>query len=157
MNEYVDGGDGYAGLCPSCADWAYGQDCTSCDQAMLEWNESANTLDCPSCSDAHAEEVRVRTPAGEWLCFESAQFRLEGVTYVRFENSDGEEVAYWHFDEWREAPEEVVGAILGCLVGGAESKDRQEPPEPPSYEFTQGDAIDCISLLRKLASKPRSD
>ena len=38
-----------------------------------------------------------------------------GTSYVRVCDPDGAEVAYWSCDEWREAPEEVMGAIIGAL------------------------------------------
>ncbi|MEX3983646.1 hypothetical protein AB4Y45_32210 [Paraburkholderia sp. EG287A] len=31
---------------------------------------------------------------------------------------DGLELAYWHMDEWHQAPAEVMGAVLGAARGG---------------------------------------
>lgn len=38
-----------------------------------------------------------------------------GTTYVRVCDPHGYEVAYWNEDEWREAPSEVMGAVIGAL------------------------------------------
>lgn len=38
-----------------------------------------------------------------------------GTSYVRVCDPDGFEVMYWNEDEWREAPAEVMGAIIGSL------------------------------------------
>lgn len=38
-----------------------------------------------------------------------------GTSYVRICDRQGFEVAYWNEDEWREAPAEVMGAIIGAL------------------------------------------
>lgn len=38
-----------------------------------------------------------------------------GTSYVRVCDPEGNEVAYWNEDEWREAPAEVMGAIIGAL------------------------------------------
>lgn len=35
--------------------------------------------------------------------------------YVRITDLEGEEVVYWHFNEWQEKPQEVMGAILGAI------------------------------------------
>lgn len=37
--------------------------------------------------------------------------------YVRVVQ-DGQETAYWCSDEWRDAPEEVMGAIFGAALAG---------------------------------------
>ena len=64
----------------------------------------------------YGEEARVKVPSGYFLCFETVQENPEGCSYIRFEDEDGEEVAYWVYDEWRESPQEVMGAIMGCLL-----------------------------------------
>ena len=40
------------------------------------------------------------------------------VDYVRVLDPLGREIAYWVADEWQEAPQEVMGAILGALQRG---------------------------------------
>lgn len=121
-NPYVDNGDGYGGLCPSCADWAYGQECSNCKAGTLEWNESDNTLACTSeCGTIFHSEVQVLTPANQLLCFPSFLFRPEGANYVRFiDLTTLEELVYWDCQEWADDPELVMGAIMGCLQNGAE-------------------------------------
>jgi hypothetical protein len=41
----------------------------------------------------------------------------EPCSYVRIVDRAGNELAYWVSDEWKESPEEVMGAILGALKG----------------------------------------
>lgn len=42
----------------------------------------------------------------------------EPCEYVRIiDASSGEEIVYWDSGEWQEAPEEVMGAIVGAMVG----------------------------------------
>ena len=40
------------------------------------------------------------------------------VDYVRVCNSEGEEIAYWTMDEVIEDPADVLGAMMGALIGG---------------------------------------
>ena len=65
---------------------------------------------------AYGDEIKILTPNGGYLCFESALENMNGCSYIRFENEHGEEVAYWVCDEWGEEPEFVMGAIMGCLT-----------------------------------------
>ena len=65
---------------------------------------------------AYGEEVKVKTPGGYLLCFETAQENPGGCSYIRFEDENGKEVAYWVSDEWKEFPQEVMGAIMGCMI-----------------------------------------
>jgi hypothetical protein len=39
----------------------------------------------------------------------------EGTDYVRVCDPQGNEVAYWVFDEWHDDPCGVMGAIIGAL------------------------------------------
>ena len=45
----------------------------------------------------------------------------EGADYVRVCRPDGTELAYWDSEEWRDNPQLVIGAFLGCAAA--------EPPE----------------------------
>lgn len=65
------------------------------------------------------EEVRVKVGSGS-VCFESFVANPSGVSYVRFLDSDGEETDYWHFDEWQDSPQKVMGAIMATLLQAAE-------------------------------------
>jgi hypothetical protein len=40
----------------------------------------------------------------------------EDCSYVRVCNDNGDEIAYWTADEWREEPEQVMGAIIGAAM-----------------------------------------
>lgn len=39
----------------------------------------------------------------------------DGTSYVRVCDPEGREVAYWNYEEWRDEPEFVMGAIVGAL------------------------------------------
>lgn len=52
---------------------------------------------------------------GKSVEFDSAKNNPTGVSFVRVRDPQGNEIGYWVSDEWKEAPEEVMGAILGAL------------------------------------------
>jgi hypothetical protein len=66
---------------------------------------------------AGKREVRIRTETGIIL---AAPAYPADCSYVRVLGSDGEELAYWDHQEWKDAPAEVMGAIVGAICGGAE-------------------------------------
>lgn len=39
----------------------------------------------------------------------------EDCDYVRITDLEGNEVVYWHWNEWQEEPQEVMGAILAVV------------------------------------------
>ena len=41
----------------------------------------------------------------------------ESGEYVRLCDADGDEVMYWHHDEWRDDPILVMGAIINSAAG----------------------------------------
>ena len=65
-------------------------------------------------------ECAVPIANDQFLVFPSAEKNPEGCDYVRFVDEDGEELKYWHSDEWRDDPELVMGAIMACIQHGAE-------------------------------------
>ena len=50
------------------------------------------------------------------LRFPNYEEEPNGVSYVRVVDPEGREISYWACDEWRDAPEEVMGAILNTLI-----------------------------------------
>lgn len=71
----------------------------------------------PNYCPATDGEVVVLLRDGTALVFPDAATNPDGVTYVRFLASDQKhELAYWESAEWRDAPEEVMGAIMGLLT-----------------------------------------
>lgn len=54
---------------------------------------------------ALADNLFLKTPYDKYQC-----------DYVCFEDSKGEELAYWDSNEWAERPKEVMGAILRCIA-----------------------------------------
>jgi hypothetical protein len=59
----------------------------------------------PECIVHLAGGLELRAPAFPLPC-----------SYVRFV-MNGEELMYWCSDEWKEDPEEVMGAIIGRMIG----------------------------------------
>ena len=70
-----------------------------------------------------SREAWIILPAGLAMAFESATENPGGTTYVRFLGKNSGEVGYWNSDEWGEAPEEVMGAILGLALTYTETDD----------------------------------
>jgi hypothetical protein len=64
-----------------------------------------------------SKEMYIACPNGMVLAFANSEVSPEGTDYVRIVNKDGGEVVYWVCDEWSESPQEVMGAILGAMVG----------------------------------------
>ena len=52
---------------------------------------------------------------GNVLICQSVADNQDGTDYVRIENAEGVEVAYWYWTEWREDPQLVMGALMGAL------------------------------------------
>lgn len=65
-------------------------------------------------------EIAIELDGGWALRFQSADSNMAGTSYVRFTNGDSTEQAYWSEDEWRDAPAEVMGAIMGLLTTWAQ-------------------------------------
>ena len=57
------------------------------------------------------EECRMHIGKG-FLCCPAYP---ENCFYVRLTDSDGNELVYWHYNEWQEDPKLVMGAIMGAL------------------------------------------
>ena len=69
--------------------------------------------------DEYGKEVVVRTEDGRELRSGAGADGDCTVTgeYVRVLDAAGREQGYWTSEEWREDPEVVMGAIVGCLLG----------------------------------------
>ena len=69
--------------------------------------------------DEYGKEVVVRTEDGRELRSGAGADGDCTVTgeYVRVLDAGGREQGYWTSEEWREDPEVVMGAIVGCLLG----------------------------------------
>lgn len=69
-------------------------------------------------------ECVVDTIEGQALVFPSVETNEAGCDYIRFiRTSDQRELLYWIASEWAEAPEEVMGAIMGAILKGANDVD----------------------------------
>jgi hypothetical protein len=65
-------------------------------------------------------ECSFPTMNGERAVFESCEVNPHGTAYVRFVNSSGEEVLYYHYSEWQDTPELVMGCILVAIQRGVQ-------------------------------------
>lgn len=63
-------------------------------------------------SEFTEDECVVRLKDGYELRFPSYP---GDCAYVRVTDEDGEEEAYWHYDEFVQDPKDTLGALLGCL------------------------------------------
>ena len=72
----------------------------------------------------YGDECVIELASGRTIRTDSYADSPEGSTYVRVCDLDSAEVGYWTSDEWREAPEEVMGAILGAAKGGRAEHER---------------------------------
>lgn len=68
--------------------------------------------DTAKLNDGYGEETVVPLKGGVGL---HAPAHPVACDYVRFVDAAGKEIAYWNSDEWRENPQEVMGAIVGAL------------------------------------------
>lgn len=64
-------------------------------------------------SEDYGVEVVLDMPNGMQLHADGED--ATGTSYVRVCDPEGVEVMYWNAEEWGEAPEEVMGAIIGAL------------------------------------------
>jgi len=64
-------------------------------------------------------ECFVDTVGGQKLVFPNAAAEPDGASYVRIIDEHGHELVYWDNKEWQEAPEEVMGALMGAVSNGA--------------------------------------
>lgn len=88
----------------------------------LGWKEFEFTHARDSLGAVYEGEVVISAHSGREL---RCAFSPSGVDYVRVVEH-GFELAYWVCDEWREAPEEVMGAILGCLLNDAAPREHAD-------------------------------
>lgn len=66
--------------------------------------------------DEFAPEAIVPIEGGGSLRTDTHDEHPEGASYLRVCDRDGNEIAYWSYTEWEEAPEEVIGAVVGALL-----------------------------------------
>lgn len=75
-----------------------------------------------------------------------------GVSYVRFVDEKGIEIAYWAESEWEEDPKAVMGAIMGAISGGcipfvkenliARTERKMLKPKPEVKGYEKADPAD---------------
>lgn len=78
------------------------------------WNEFERSHARGSKDAIYVDENSIILPNGREI-----RFSNDG-DYVRVVQA-GHELMYWVCDEWKEAPQEVMGAILGCAKGTSAS------------------------------------
>jgi hypothetical protein len=57
--------------------------------------------------------LRLQLNEDTFICFPEFP---DDCNFVSFEDSEGNETEYWDAQEWRDHPEEVMGAIMGTLT-----------------------------------------
>lgn len=65
-------------------------------------------------------EIAFKVSENKYLVVPEFDKNLNGVEYVRFVDSNGIELVKWTYDEWQESEEqakEVMGAIMGVIIG----------------------------------------
>lgn len=72
-----------------------------------------------SLGDVYGDEAVVHLAGGRELRCPSYP---QECCYVRV-CIGGLELAYWHMDEWKDAPSEVMGALVGAMMGGSTKND----------------------------------
>lgn len=122
---------------------------------MKDMNEPLNDEQMISLGLDPNKEMAIETPAGQYLVFPSAESEIDGVSYVRFVDKEGVEQLYYDADEWSESREqgmEVMGAILGFMVSGANLTDLSNDLETNMNIITteKGDRVD---LDQKIGDK----
>ena len=66
---------------------------------------------------------RVPITKGQFLCFRDYASSPEGCEDVWFEDKDGNEMLYYHYEEWQEDPKLVMGCIMAAIQGGAKTEE----------------------------------
>lgn len=74
----------------------------------------------------YGNEYIVKLDNGRAIHTDSYQDNPAGSSYVRIVDEQGNEVAYWIYDEWREDPQLVMGAILGACESVSPINERGE-------------------------------
>jgi hypothetical protein len=124
-------------------------DALSVMSGFQSWNAMSNALSEESITRAllalerkhlaenadtsYGPECAIATHTGFCLCYSAEE---QTPSYVRVIDPLGREVAYWSAEEWQEAPELVMGAILGAVArgtplvanGGGGCLDTAKPP-----------------------------
>ena len=77
-------------------------------------------------SHTRGEEV-ILTLANGYILATAGEAYQRGA-YVCIRSEEGEELLYWDKEEWREPPEEVMGAILGALLRFSQPTGANRPP-----------------------------
>lgn len=77
-------------------------------------------------SDPYTTSMIWNEDSRRFLVFPDAEAQPGGVDFVQVVDQYGHEIAYWVSDEWAEAPQEVMGAILGAFYNGGRSDDETD-------------------------------
>jgi len=83
--------------------------------ALAELSETQRSHAKNSQDSDYTNECTVSTVNGRKIL--TAAYPQE-CDYIRITDRADHEIAYWSCDEWRDSPQEVMGAIVGALNGG---------------------------------------
>lgn len=88
--------------------------------ALLSSNEQRHLLDAQE-NSSYGREAVLQVQTGFYLVCPAYPAECD---YIRVCDPYGREIAYWASDEWQQAPQEVMGAIMGAVC-------RAKPAELP--------------------------
>lgn len=101
---------------------------------------------------AHARDSANAQYEGEAALVAHTGFELrydtdaELLSYVRVCDPLGRELAYWNHEEWQEAPQLVMGAILGALVRGQPALIRSGRAQASSHKTPAPSAVSAPNI-----------
>lgn len=84
-------------------------------------------FDLSNIYDEGEGEVVVHLPHG-YTVRSSSEDHLSG-DYVRICDPDGEELVYWHYDEWERDPQLVMGAFINVMAAASLGNSHTPPDE----------------------------
>lgn len=115
---------------------------------LLSAGERNHMHDAQS-ADLTAEETGMQGYGNETVVRAHTGFQLrcpaypEECSYLRVCDPLGREIAYWVFTEWQDAPQDVIGAVIGALVRGETFQETQ--PKRASAPRIQDVAFNLVS------------
>lgn len=97
----------------------------------LGWSEATKEHARGSIEDVYENEGVIVTHSGRELRFPAYPLPCDYLRIVEY----GFELAYWNSDEWRDAPDEVIGAIMGCSMNGQGAPESVNLAETAILEY----------------------
>jgi len=70
-----------------------------------------------NCDGSAKNEYEVIVKLADGCTVKSGSEHRTAGDYIRICDENNKEIAYWHFDEWRDEPTLVMGAIINFMAG----------------------------------------